>query len=219
MVEGAASPRTPPARILPKRANLRPGHTGAGKMIKQAAAIALATALAGCSGTVKMTPLPPGTLASDYEAGTDEAGIIVYRAMPIVEVDEFTQATVPDTSKAGATLVTGDCDPVLSRKVVTIADTEHPYRLHYDHGLLETYTFGATLNGDGILVGINTQSTPDQGKTIQNLTSAAASGATILKATRFEAPKPKCTITPAFVGYERLPVGDGVREFGATVAR
>ena len=183
---------------------------------KRMATALAALVTASCTGTVEMTPLPPDKLETHYEAGTSEAGIIVYRAMPIVEVDAFVQANIPDPSKAGATILTSDCDRVLTRKIVTVADTAHPYRLHYEHGFLEAYSFGATLNGDGILTAINTQSTPDQGKTLQNLTSAASTATSVFKVLERATPHPKCTVTPAFVGYEHLPVAGEIREFGKT---
>jgi hypothetical protein len=95
-----------------------------------------------------------------------------------------------------------------------VADSEHPYRLHYDHGFLETYTFGATLTSDGILTVINTVSTPDQGKTVQNIASAAASGATIAAKLEKDEKHPNCTVTPVFAGYEELPTQADIKQFG-----
>jgi hypothetical protein len=176
--------------------------------------VLLAVLLAGCSGTVIMSPMDPATITSDYKAKTDTEGIIVYRAIPIVEVNRFTQVPVPvDPAKPdGATKLSGACNAVATRKILSVADTEHPYRLHYEHGLLEAYTFGATLTSDGILTVINTVSTPDQGKTLQNLASAASSAAVIAKA--IVAAQPDCTVTPVFAGYERPPSGADIKDFG-----
>jgi hypothetical protein len=54
-------------------------------------------------------------------------------------------------------------------------------------------------------------STPDQGKTFQNLASAASSGAVI--ATK-EVGKPDCNVTPLLVGYEHSPTWADLKEFG-----
>ncbi len=162
-----------------------------------------------------MSPLDPAEIAKNYQDKRDTVGIIVYRAIPLVEVDQLIQINVPaDPTKPGSpTVPSGECNPVETRKVVSVPDDQHPYRLHYEHGLLEAYTFGATLSSDGILTAINTVSTPEQGKTLQNLASAAASAAGPLKAAGVEKAKPDCTVTPVFVGYEHLPTGAAIKEF------
>jgi len=172
--------------------------------------------LAGCSGQVLMTPLSPTEIAANYQNKVDTKGIIVYRPRQLVEVDEFTQINIPAAGGAPAT-VSSACTPALVRKLVTVADWDHPYRLHYEHGILETYTFGATVTSDGILTVINSQSTPDQGKTLQNLASVATSAAALARA---EAPpgSPPCTINSAFVGYESPPSAADIKAFGTTVA-
>ncbi len=78
-------------------------------------------------------------------------------------------APVNPTQPNGPTTLSANCGPVLTRKLISVADAEHPYRLYYKHGLLEACTFGATLMSDGILTAVNTVSTPEQGKTLQNL--------------------------------------------------
>jgi hypothetical protein len=94
--------------------------------------------------------------------------------------------------------------------VISIADFQHPYRLRYEHGFLEAYTFSANLSSDGILTSINTVSTPDQGKTLQNLTSAASTAAAIPKA--LGTANPPCAVTQVFVRYENPPALPAVRE-------
>lgn len=176
----------------------------------------LVTMTAACTGSVTMSPLGPTEITSGYEAKKDVQGIIVYRAIPMVEVDRFTQINVPNPKKPDTLILTGRCAKVLTRKIVSIADARHPYRLHYDHGFLETYTFGATLTGDGILTAINTQSTPDQGKSLQNIAAAAVSAAGVIKAFDGGEPLPDCTVTPEFVGYEYPPSTTDIKEFGKT---
>jgi hypothetical protein len=172
---------------------------------------------AACSGKVIMSPLDPKTIADKYDTKEDINGIIVYRAKPMVEVDRFIHINVPATGQAGSPLVLSDhCEQVAVRKIVSVADAEHPYRLHYHHGFLESYTFGATLNNDGVLVGINSTSTPDQGKTFQNVASGVASIAQAIPKERalIEPPKPNCTTTPVFLGYESLPKQGDIKSFG-----
>ena len=177
------------------------------KLVPTVSALSMLS-LASCNGTVIMSPLSPEQLDANYKAGIDVRGIIVLRSIQKVEVDQFIQFNVPINPKlapsAGNTTISNDCSPVEVRKVVTVADTAHPYRLHYEHGILETYTFGATLSQDGVLLGINTVSTPDQGKTISNLTTAAAAAAGIKAFDNTAPSKPPCTITPAFEKYEPI---------------
>jgi hypothetical protein len=183
------------------------------------ATLVACTILTACSGTVVMTPAPPDQLKADYEQGRERPGIIVYRAVPIVEVDKFSQVNLANPSKPdGPPLLSGACNEKLVRKIITIADTRHPYRLRYDHGLLEAYTFGATLTGDGVLASINSQSTPDQGRTLQNLASAAATagGPFRLLSAGPGTTRPDCTITPVFVGYENPPDETNIKKFGET---
>jgi len=158
--------------------------------------------MAACTGTIAMSPLDPTIIKADYAKNTDVEGIIVYRAIPRVQVEKFIQVNLPPAGTGLPPTLSDNCDHVVTRKIVSIADWEHPYRLHYKRAFLEAYTFAATLNGDGVLLSINTVSTPDQGKTFQNLASAASTAAAI--AAR-DALKPPCTITPVFVGYEELP--------------
>ncbi len=185
---------------------------------KRILSVLLGLVTTACSGTVVMSPLDPADIEKNYEQKADMIGIVVYRAIPLVEVDRFIQVNVPAKSGQpnGPTMLSSACNPILTRKLVSVADSQHPYRLHYDHGFLESYTFGATLTNDGILTAINTVSTPDQGKTLQNLAGAAAAAGGI---TKFAAPtkrRPDCTITPVFVGYEMPPTAADIKKFGET---
>jgi hypothetical protein len=164
-----------------------------------------------------MTPMSPEEINQNYKNKSDINGIIVYRPRQLIEVDEYTQINVPGAGAGASATVSSACTPSLVRKLVTVVDWDHPYRLHYDHGILETYTFGATVTSDGVLTVINSQSTPDQGKTLSNLASVATSAASIARA---PAPpgSPPCTITPAFVDYESPPSAADIKGFGTTVA-
>jgi hypothetical protein len=197
---------------------------GEGMTVRSPLAVALLTiGLFGCNGHVVMTPANPTDVEQAYINKSDIDGFYIYRAMPIIEVDEFTQYNQPGAS--GSTKLSDDCHHVASRQLKTIADGNHPYRLHYEHGLLETYTFGATMTSDGILTNINSVSTPDQGKTFQNLASAASSAAGIPREGKLPpvksaaappALKPDCTTTPVFVGYERPPTEDQIKNYMTT---
>jgi len=172
-----------------------------------------ALAVAGCSGEIVMSPLDRATLGNPTVT-TDIAngasldagyhGLLVYLPTQVLEVDQFTQ--VQKLAPDGKTvLLSGDCTVQPTQKVVTVVDRTHPYLLQYRHGLLETYTFAATLTSDGALASINTQSTPDQGKTLANLSSAAATAGGITKLEATPGRKPPCTQTPSFVRYDPLP--------------
>lgn len=186
----------------------------------------------GCTGHIVMEPIGPDDVSTIYAScpsgptpqsgnaqklpncGQQVDGIIVHIARPLIEVDEFTQANIStDPTK---TVLSNNCKKQATRKLVSLPDWDHPYILHYEHGILETYTFGATLTSDGILTNINAQSTPDQGKTIANLTSAASSAAGIAR----QAPSPAapdCTTTPLFVGYERPPTIANIKPYNTSV--
>lgn len=51
--------------------------------------------LTACSGRVVMSPLDPATMQANYAKQIDTDGIIVYRAIPVVEVDKFIQISLP----------------------------------------------------------------------------------------------------------------------------
>lgn len=172
--------------------------------------------LMGCSGNIVLSPLDPTTMgnptvvrdinssAAGEELSRGYHGLVVYLPVQRIEVDRFTQiqALGPDNKTL---IATENCDPnspeAITRKVVTVADSSRPFLLQYHHGFLETYTFAATINADGTLASINTNSTPDQGKTISNLASAASTVGKIFPI----AGNPPCTMTPTFWKYEPIP--------------
>jgi hypothetical protein len=176
--------------------------------------LAAGAALGGCSGTIELTPLDPATLGKPAIVGDIHAdnvdsgyhGLLVYLPTQVLEVDQFTQ--IQTASADGKTmLLSGECDrsKAYVQKIVTIVDRAHPYLLQYHHGLLETYTFAATLTADGALASINTSSTPDQGKTLANLSAAAVSAGGLTKLSVGPERQPVCTQTPTFVRYDPLP--------------
>jgi hypothetical protein len=153
-----------------------------------------------------MTPMSPQSIEDNYSKGGDIDGVIVYRPTTVQEVDKLTQVNVPLAKGSSTATFSDQCIAVSIKKTAVIADVTHPYRLHYEHGLLESYTFGATLTNDGILTSVNSVSTPDQGKTISNLASAASSAAAAaapLKPTT-KLNLPDCTVTPILDHFEAI---------------
>ena len=60
------------------------------------------------------------------------------------------------------------CTPVRSARLIVASDFSHPLIIKFTPGLLEAYTFNPTLT-DGMLTGLNSVSTPDAGKTFNNI--------------------------------------------------
>jgi len=157
--------------------------------------------LTACVGQVETRSIAP----TDLTNGTELDGVVGYRAMQVMEVDELTQF-----SSDGKTFTTA-CVHTPSRKIVSIPDQRHPLLVSYHHGLLEGYVLGVTLNADGVITGVNSTSNPDQGKTLGNVSDAAANVAKLaaMALVRPGAPvKPpttNCNSTPTFVDYEPPP--------------
>jgi hypothetical protein len=162
--------------------------------------------LTACSGTESSRPATTGDLTNGFE------GYLFY---PVVQFRQTTQTT-RYTEKGRILAVMGDvgdagCEPVSTVKYVTSADFAHPWILNYHPGLLEAYKFNVEWTDQGTLKAANRESTPDQGKTIANLASAAASAA---KAAAFAPPStrgPKakplraCNDGETLVQSERVP--------------
>jgi hypothetical protein len=172
--------------------------------------LSLLILLSGCTGHVIMSPVK----SADLDNGKDIEGVLVTRSVQVIEVDQYTQISAPtskssstDTANQAAPVMSGVCQPVETRKLVTIADPDHVWRLHYDPGLLEAHTFGATMDVSGVLLSINAQSTPDQGKTAAAVIGAVASAKSALGVTLNgpetpSAPLPPCTESPSLVRFE-----------------
>jgi hypothetical protein len=161
--------------------------------------------LSGCTGHIIMSPVQPADLDKDID------GVLVTRPIQVIEVDQYTQFPDPapksSATFAASTVMSGACRPVEVRKLVTIPDLNHVWRLHYDPGLLEAHTFGVTMDNTGVLLSINAQSTPDQGKTVATVVGAVASaksalGVTLNGPVTSAATLPPCTEAPSLVRYE-----------------
>jgi hypothetical protein len=172
--------------------------------------LSLLILLSGCSGHVIMSP----ESAADLSSGKDIDGVLVTRSIQVIEVDQYTQIAVPQAKSSSSStsstdqstsVMSGECQPAEMRKLVTVPDPNHLWRLHYDSGLLEAHTFGATMDSSGVLLSINAQSTPDQGKTVSAVAGVAVSAMTALGATPngpVAAPLPPCTSGPSLVRFE-----------------
>jgi hypothetical protein len=174
--------------------------------------LSLLILLSGCTGHVIMSPESSAGLSS----GKDIEGVLVRRSIQVIEVDQYTQIATPapksssaDATSQSAPVMSGACQPVETRKLVTIPDPNHLWRLHYDPGILEAHTFGATMDISGVLLSINTQSTPDQGTTAANLAGAAVSaksvvGVTLKGPVSPAAPLPPCTTSPSLIRFDSV---------------
>lgn len=156
--------------------------------------------LSSCVGHVTTQSLrPEDVVRPDKELD----GIVGYRAVQVVEVSLLTQF-----SEDGKTF-TPNCSRTEIKKIATVPDQMHPVLISYHHGVLEGYSFSAQLNSDGVITAVNTTSSPDQGKTIANLTEAATSLSKLGAAKLAPKPAvvPPCNSSPSFDRYEpiRLP--------------
>ena len=166
-----------------------------------------ALGLSACNGTVKSRLWTQADLRRDASSPEGIKGVLGYNQRPIIELDQMTQLVDKDGKPIAAA-----CDRIQVRKIVMINDYDHPIEIWYEPGLLEANTFSVQLSS-GNFTAINSTSTPDQGKTLLNLTEAAKNIAPMagLKAkeiapeTRRPTGLPACNAGPSFIGYEPLP--------------
>src|SRR5262245_40224145 len=126
----------------------------------------------GCNGTIRMRAWTPEALKIELAKPDGIRGVLAYYTKSVIEVNTLTQLVDKDGKPIGG------CKPIDIQRVVTVTDYEHPYQVYYDYGLLETNTFAVQMTNN-VLSAVNSQSTPDQGKTLANLGDAAASFAKI----------------------------------------
>jgi len=164
--------------------------------------IFLVSPLLACNGEVRSRLLTPAQMQAELSRPEGIRGAFGYYDKTVVETDELTQ--LADSSGKP---IAGSCTPVRARKIVTVADQEHPIQIWYNYGLLEANQFSVQLNSS-VFTAINSQSAPDQGKTLSNLASAAS---TLSKIGAGGAPpgpaprgQPSCNAGPTLVGYEPL---------------
>jgi hypothetical protein len=133
----------------------------------------LTLSLVACNGEVRSRLLTPAQLQAELSRPEGIRGVFGYYDKSVVETDDLTQLV-----DASGKPVSGPCTPARVKKVVTYTDQDHPIQIWYDYGLLESNQFSVQLNSS-VFTAINSQSTPDQGKTLANLASAASSFAKI----------------------------------------
>jgi hypothetical protein len=165
--------------------------------------IAISCMLIGCTGEIRTKLLSPQQLDTELRKPEGIRGVFGYYTRSVIEVDNLTQLT-----DVNGKPVPGPCRQILTQKITTIKDQDHPYEIWYQHGLLEANQFSVQLS-DGVFTAINSQSTPDQGKTLSNLASAATSllgaAAKGLAPPGPPVPQPDCNAGPSFVQFKPLP--------------
>jgi hypothetical protein len=166
--------------------------------------LAIIIGLGGCNGEVRSRLLTPEQLQSEMSNPGGIKGVFGYYDKSVLEIDRLTQLT-----DANGKPVSGACNPITVQKIVTMTDQNHPVQIWYEAGLLEANQFSVQLNSS-VFTAINSTSTPDQGKTLSNLASAATSFAKIAGAGAATAPtapvrQPNCNAGPSFAGFQSLP--------------
>lgn len=154
--------------------------------------------ITGCSGQLTMTKIKPQDLLND----TTLHGVVIYQPAWFVELSLYTKLVDENGKVTGA-----PCEPTDTKiyKIALHGDMNHPMLLNYEHGMLEAYTFGATLGDDWVLKSVSTESTPDRGTTIANLGTAASSFAAAALAPKPGKELQKCNAEPVLVGLKRYP--------------
>ena len=127
----------------------------------------------GCNGQLytveNAKPLDCCKKQGDYYSG-----VRVYSPAHFIEVAWLTavlndKGEILQTTKG---IGSKKCHPQAKVDITTRPDYSHPLHVVYKPGFLETNKFGLELK-DGILMKVNTESTPDKGETFKNLSSAA----------------------------------------------
>jgi hypothetical protein len=164
--------------------------------------------IVSCNGEIRTRAWTPNALQEALSTPDGVRGVIGYYNKGVIEIDNLTQVV----DKNGS-FVSSDCNPVSVQKITTVTDYDHPMEIWYNYGLLEANSFGVTFS-NSVFAGINSVSTPDQGKTIANLAEAASSLAKKPAAAAPAPPpggvvKPKprqnCNGGPSFIRYDPLP--------------
>lgn len=164
--------------------------------------IVVALPIVGCNGEIRSRMLTPAELQAELSRPEGIRGVFGYYNKVAIEDDDMTQL-----ADASGKPLPGPCTPTRIRRVVTYTDQAHPIQIWYNYGLLESNQFSVQLNSS-VFTAINSQSTPDQGKTLSNLLSAASTAAKIGGAAPPPKPvpvgQPSCNAGPSVVGFEPL---------------
>lgn len=145
------------------------------------------TVLSGCNGNIYTKRISKGELSKEGRI----KGIIHYPQKLFYEVSVTTIRKNEKGEVIGwATdkpTISSYCKPITGIKLVTRPDFNDPINTYYDPAWLEAYKFSATFSPDGTtLTSIGSDSAPDRGQTILNLTSAAANVAKGIVALEFD---------------------------------
>ena len=137
-------------------------------------ATALVAVLCGCNGTLGVHPETGDEMTKGYEG---------VRFFPLYKMQTTWQnTTIRDGTKVLASMWgTGSahCVPTPYTTVSIDVDPDSPMIVKYTPGLLETYEFSTSTSERGNLTAVGVQSTPDQGKTISNLSDATKNFGTL----------------------------------------
>lgn len=141
--------------------------------------IFVALLTSGCTGEIVTENLSSDDI---FQKGHKFNGVIYYPQALFFE-ESKTTIRKDENDKVIAWEVEKDpkkqCIAVPQRRLVTRPDYKHPQLITYNHGILEDYKFNVTLNPDGTLQTVGSETATDRGQTFGNLTSAAVSGAKI----------------------------------------
>lgn len=139
--------------------------------------VVMVMSFSGCSGHL-YTVENAKKLECCKDQGDFYEGVRIYPPAAFYEVTWLT-GVVNDKGELTHTASGKDpkkCWPQAKRELVVRPDYSKTMQLVYKPGFLETNKFGVELK-DGVLVKVNTESAPDKGETLKNLTGAAAEAA------------------------------------------
>ncbi len=138
----------------------------------------------GCQGSLTTHP------ANEAERGGTYEGVKFYPTTLVREYSETTLVIKNDRIVASSlpNHTTPSCTPVKSARLIVAADFSKPLIVKFQPGLLEAYTFNPTLT-DGMLTGLNSASTPDAGKTFNNIATGIGTLASLAPRVATEADK------------------------------
>lgn len=125
-------------------------------MMRFTVALMASTLLAGCSGTIWTT---------DESGSRGKEGIPYYQPKFVVEAHRF-ELYAKDGKKP-----TRKCTKTVQLDIKVMPDLSSVRYIKYEPGLLETNTFGATLD-NGIITSVNAQSTPAGSALITSISGA-----------------------------------------------
>ncbi len=180
----------------------RPFQPGPGRPLRLAVLALVVPLIQACSGTQTSRP----ATAADLQSGF--SGYLYYPPIGYAQVTETTTIVLAGKIVARQNGVgAAACRPVQSTKYVASEDYAHPRIVSYRPGVLEAYKFGVEWTDQGTLKSVNIESTPDQGKTAANLSTAAVNIAKIAGAgvpTPAQLTEPPCADGETLIGSTKV---------------